>query len=996
MKSVWNSFGIPSVALIVAVMIRWLLNPVMSDTLPLVTLFGAVAIAVWSGGYRAAIVVTVLGYIACAYLFMGLQRASDLSTSRNVLGLIAYFLTCSIIVVFGEAMQRAKLRFAEQSERLGIMLRSIGDAVITTDLEGRVTSLNPVAEILTGWSNVQAVGQPLEIVFHIVNETTRQPVENPALRALQEGVIVGLANHTLLISRDGSERAIDDSVSPIRSHQGEIVGSTLIFRDVSVQRDSHRALAESEARKSAILEAALDCIITIDHKGRVVEFNPAAERTFGYRREDVLGQDMSELIIPPAYRDSHRMGMVNYLKTGQESVLNKRLEMTALRSDGTEFPVELAVTHIAGDDYPLFTAYLRDISDRKETEERLRLSEQRYRSLTQAITSIIWTADAEGRFVVPQASWSQYTGQNWEELKGFGWVNAIHPDDRVRVVKLWKAALISRGLYTAEGRIWHAASKSYRHIEARSIPILNPDGSILEWIGKCLDVEDRKRAERGLRESESRYRAIGEAIDFGVWMCDAQGRNTYASDSFLRMVGMTQQQCSVYGWGDVLDPNDAAETIAAWKECVRTGNVWDREHRFKGVDGQWHDVLARGVPVKGEEGEVLGWVGINLDISRLKQAEDQLRESDRRKDEFLATLAHELRNPLAPVRNAVQVLHLKGSHSAEVTWATEIIDRQIRSMARLIDDLMDLSRISRNKLELRKERVELAAILNGAVETSRPLIEQHSHTLDVTLPAEPIVLDGDLTRLTQVFLNLLNNAAKYTEPGGRISLTAKRQGSDVLVSVKDSGIGIASEDLPRLFVMFSQVEDSLARSQGGLGIGLALVKRLVEMHGGFIDAHSEGLGKGSEFEIRLPLSAEHPASAAPPVPHVASANHLKSRVLVVDDNKDAALTVGMLLKQLGHTIRTAHDGELAVQAASEFHPHVILLDIGLPRLNGYEACRRIRQLPHGKSMLMVAVTGWGQEDDKRKSQEAGFDHHMVKPLDPNVLTDLLASLPTGA
>lgn len=871
MKRPWTSGWVSSVALIAAVGVRWLLDPLMGDTFPLVTLFAAVAAATWSGGYRAAIPVAVLGYLACDYLYIPPRGSFGWDHIQNVVGLIAYLLTCSVIIGFGEALRIAQNRFAEQGERLRTTLASIGDGVITTDLEGRVTHLNKVAEEMTGWPSAGAIGQPLEAVFRIVNETSGRPVENPAVRALRDGVIVGLANHTVLLSKDGSERSIDDSASPIRCKEGELVGCVLIFRDITDRRQAERALVESEARKTAILDTALDCIVTIDHAGRILEFNPAAERTFGRSRKDVLGRELADLIVPPAFREPHRAGLARYLATGDGPILNQRLELTALRADGTEFPVELAVTRIAGDERPAFTAYLRDISQRKEIE-----------------------------------------GQ--------------------------------------------------------------------------------------LRASEARYRAIGEAIDFGVWMCDAQGRNTYASESFLRMVGINQQQCSDFGWGDVLHPRDAADTIAAWKECVLAGGVWDREHRFRGVDGQWHDVLARGVPVKNEQGEVLGWAGINLDIARLKRAEEQLKEADRRKDEFLATLAHELRNPLAPVRNAVQILHMQCPDNPELHWARDVIDRQMQAMTRLIDDLMDLSRISRNKLDLRKERVALATVVQGAVETSRPWIVEQAHELTVTLPPEPIFLEADPTRLTQVFLNLLNNAAKYTERGGSIRLNAERQGSDVLVRVQDKGIGIPAANLPNLFQMFSQVEEALSRSQGGLGIGLALVKRLVELHGGSIEVRSEGAGKGSEFEVRLPILVNDPP--APSVSSETDRRPLKSqfRVLVVDDNKDAASSLSMLLKVMGNKIRLAHDGEEAVRAASEFHPHVVLLDIGLPKLNGYEACQQIRALPDGKDMTLIAVTGWGQEDDRQRAVEAGFDRHLVKPVEPKVLMEILAGLParTGA
>jgi signal transduction histidine kinase len=377
------------------------------------------------------------------------------------------------------------------------------------------------------------------------------------------------------------------------------------------------------------------------------------------------------------------------------------------------------------------------------------------------------------------------------------------------------------------------------------------------------------------------------------------------------------------------------------------------------------------------------------------QAEQALLDADRRKDEFLATLAHELRNPLAPVRNAVQLLHMKGPAIPELQWARDVIDRQMQQMTRLIDDLMDVSRISRGRIELKRERVALATVVQRAVETTRPLIEQFEHELTVKLPPQPVYLDADLTRMAQIFANLLNNAVKYTERGGSISLTAECQGSEVVVTVKDSGIGIPSDKLHNVFELFAQVQEALDRSQGGLGIGLSLVKRLVGMHGGNIEARSEGAGTGSEFVVRLTVADGHHGTTEPgtDAPEV-SASGL--RVLVVDDNRDAAKSLETMMQLMGNEICTAYDGESAVQAADEFRPDVVLLDIGLPKLNGYEVCRRIRQQAWGKHMALIALTGWGQNDDRRRSEDAGFDHHLVKPVDPRGLIELLAGFRPGA
>jgi CheY-like chemotaxis protein/two-component sensor histidine kinase len=379
-----------------------------------------------------------------------------------------------------------------------------------------------------------------------------------------------------------------------------------------------------------------------------------------------------------------------------------------------------------------------------------------------------------------------------------------------------------------------------------------------------------------------------------------------------------------------------------------------------------------------------------MDITDLVSAEDTLREADQRKDEFLATLAHELRNPLAPIRNAVQILRTKGGSSEAARKLQDIIERQVGQMARMVDDLLDVSRVSRGKLEMRKARVTLQQIIQGAVETSRPLIDKSRHQLEVSLPAQPLVLDADLARLSQVFANLLNNAAKFTDASGHILLMAEQRGTEVVVSVIDSGVGIPVQQMTNLFELFSQGEGEGNRAGGGLGIGLALVKQIVELHHGRVTAKSDGPGYGSEFTVHLPLASDQSA----PLAHEATLTPLRSvstrrRILVVDDSEDAATTLATVLELAGYDLSLAHDGEQAIAVAEACRPDVVLLDIGLPKMDGYEACRRLRKLDCGRNATIIALTGWGQAQDRRKSAEAGFNHHLVKPADPTELLKLL-------
>jgi len=377
------------------------------------------------------------------------------------------------------------------------------------------------------------------------------------------------------------------------------------------------------------------------------------------------------------------------------------------------------------------------------------------------------------------------------------------------------------------------------------------------------------------------------------------------------------------------------------------------------------------------------------DVSALRARANELAEASRHKDEFLATLAHELRNPLAPIQNAVSYLGMEGLKDPDVKTARDVIARQVTVMVRLVDDLLDVSRINHNKLDVQKQRIELAAVVESALEGCRPLMRACGHELIVSLPPVPLYLDADPVRLAQVYLNLLNNAAKYTQPGGHIWLTVEREGSDAKVSVRDNGMGIPEDMLAGIFDMFTQVDRSSGRSQGGLGVGLTLVRRLIDMHEGSIEARSNGANQGSEFIVRLPLI--QPPRERPPQREAPRVRALSGcRILVVDDNKDSATTLGMLLRLKGNDIRTALDGLEAVSVAERFLPELVLLDIGLPKLNGYDVARRIRQQPWSQDVILVALTGWGQDEDRRRSQEAGFNFHVVKPVDLTMLEELLA------
>ncbi len=496
---------------------------------------------------------------------------------------------------------------------------------------------------------------------------------------------------------------------------------------------------------------------------------------------------------------------------------------------------------------------------------------------------------------------------------------------------------------------------------------------------------------------DSIYRAmVEETLPWGVWLAKPDGMPIYVSRRFLSLVKTSLREMREKGQFHFLEAPVREPIDREWTRCRATTEPFDVEYSVKGEDETERTIWTHAISARAMDGSTY-WVGINLDVTErkhfqreLEQQAFALREADRRKDEFLATLAHELRNPLAPIRAAVHILKLSSIFDNDLQHALSMIDRQVKHMVRLIDDLLDVSRITHGVIELRREPVTLASVIEQAMDAARPNVEAGRHEIVLEQPVEAITVYADPIRLAQVFGNLINNACKYTQPGGRIRVVARRDGDDAVVSVIDNGIGIPADKLESIFEMFAQLDIRLERSSGGLGIGLTLAKRLVQLHGGAISAQSAGPGKGTELVVRLPVCPpllERAQADAPEAPAVDC-----RRILVVDDNHDAALSLSKLLRISGHETTTAHDAPSAMEAAEKIRPEVILLDLGLPGVNGYEVCRQMRQQPWGRDARIIAVTGWGQGEDRRKSREAGFDGHFVKPVDYEALTRLLADL----
>jgi PAS domain S-box-containing protein len=635
-----------------------------------------------------------------------------------------------------------------------------------------------------------------------------------------------------------------------------------------------------------------------------------------------------------------------------------------------------------------------DITASKHAQQVARENQERFVRFMQHLPGLAWIKDAAGKYVFANDAAHKAFQTTPAKLYGKTDLEVFAEETARRFRENDATALASDSGYQTVETLEHEDG-TLRYSLVHKFPIPGPDGAGTLIGGMAIDVTERKTAEIALRESEQRFRHMADHAPVMIWVTEADGRCTYLGKTWYEFTGRTPETSLGFGWIDAMHPNDREAARKSFLAANEAHTAYSLEYRLRDKDGIYHSVIDAAMPRFAEDGQFLGYIGSVIDITDRKKFEEELREADRRKDEFLAVLAHELRNPLAPIRTGLELMRLAGDDAGTLEEVRTTMERQSQQMVRLIDDLLDVSRITRGAVDLRKTRVELATVVESAVETSRPVIEDMGHKLEIIIPKPPIVLEADPTRLAQVISNLLNNAAKYMQRGGTIRVSAERLDGMAIISVKDFGIGIPAEMIERIFDMFTQVDCSLERSHGGLGIGLTLVKRLVEMHGGSVEAHSDGLNHGSEFIVRLPavvgLLSEPPSRDGS-----GRATGAKRRILVVDDNENAAKVLGMLLTALGNDVRTAFDGFTAIELAESFLPEIILLDIGMPKLNGYETARRIREQPWGKSMVLAALTGWGQEEDKRRTREAGFDHHFVKPLEPATLQKLLADYEPAA
>lgn len=863
--------GFALCVLLAATALRWAADGALGAHLPYVTYFIAVAVIGWRASTPAAVGGMVAGWLIADYFFVPPRGAFIFRSDdpKYIIGTLAYFAVAGVSVIVLHAMRRAQRQTAEAGERLRTTLASIGDAVITADLDARVTMMNGVAERLTGWTIAEAAGKPLTEVFRIINQDTRRTVENPCIRALREGTIVGLANHTLLIAKDGTERPIDDAASPIRCARGELVGCVLIFRDITERYQAEQQLRETDAILRAVNAASPSLIYVKDRESRIRYANPATCEVIGKRLEEVLGKDHTEYMGDAVEGAQIRANDLRIIESGQTQTFEERVSTPA--------------------------------------GERMFLS-----------------------------------------------------------------------------------TKS---------PHRDANGQVVGLIGVSLDVTDRLRAEEALRQSERRFTLIANSIPQLAWMANADGWIFWYNQRWYDYTGTTLEFMQGWGWESVHDPNELPHVIESWKCSHVTGEPWEDTFPLRGKDGNYRWFLSRAEPLKDEGGKLLFWFGTNTDITEHRQtqqallrAKEEAEAANIAKENFLASLSHELRTPLTPVLATLGIWEREDAFPQAMREELAVVRRNVDLEARLIDDMLDLTRIAKGKISLHLEALDVHKLLNSLV--SMYASEINAKRIDLTLQrrADECFVRGDAGRLQQVFWNVLKNAVKFTPERGRIDIQTRDglQGH-LQVVITDTGVGMRPDTVLRLFRPFEQ--ETVGR-YGGLGLGLAISKALLEAQEGSIEARSDGPGKGASFIITLPCTPApqvalpgqgfDPSTPVPPprldaAPTDQALEH-RRRVLLVEDHVDTARVMSRLIADDGHDVTTAHSLAEALEALERSRFDLLLSDVGLPDGTGVDLIREVRQ-QHGLTIPAVALTGFGMEDDVARTREAGFDEHLTKPID---------------
>ena len=890
--------------------------------------------------------------------------------------------TGRVIYIIPEGRRITKRKQAEKdSAILAAIISSANDAIISSR-DGVIQTWNKGAERLLGWSAAEAIGQNVKM---LIPPTHLQEMEDIFVR-LGRGEAVPHFD-TVRQRKDGSLVDVSLTISPVK--QGDqVITNSAIIHDITERKLVQAALTASEERWRALLAAIPGMVFTADSDGQNDFLNDYFYNYTGLALGSGLGGGWIQAVHADD-RERVRARWLHSVRTGEPYETEQRLR----RHDGIYrwFRVCGVALRDGHGRVIRWAGSVFDIEDIKQIQLALQASEERLQFALAAGGIGAWDRDLR----TGKCIWDD----RMHEMSGFepgaavdvnAFLAHIHPEDLPDLKTAIDQTIQTGVEYRHEYRFVRPDGRTL-WIHARGGLRRDASGTPTHLVGINFDVTERKQAEQNLHESEERFRLLAKNIDQVFWFEELDPeRVLYVSPAFEQIWGVSADRlyANARVWVDRIHPADRSKVQQAFDDWL-TGRAerYDVEYRLSGRNGEVRWINDRGIVIGYREGRPYKLSGIATDITERKQVEEERRVADRRKDEFIAILAHELRNPLAPIRNVVNLLQ-RQSLDPNVGRARDVISRQIDHLTRLIDDLLDVSRITSDKLELRKERVNLAEVVNLAVESSHPLIDQHQHKLSLVLPGKPIYLNADKLRLAQVLMNLLTNAAKYTPEGGRITLSAEPNGEEVALRVTDNGVGIDPDQLSQIFDMFYQANRSYEQLHGGLGIGLTLTRRLVEMHGGQVEAHSAGMNQGSEFVVRLPIFR----GQLQPQEEAASTEATRTtgrRILVVDDYGENAETLAELLRVDGNEVEIAHDGLKAVEIAETFRPAVVLLDIGMPKLNGYEAARKIREQTWGKDMVLIAVTGWGGENDRNRSREAGFNAHLLKPVNYPELAKLI-------
>jgi PAS domain S-box-containing protein len=933
----------------------------------------------------------------------------------------------------GEAGEQKRVAevLRESERRQHEVLDLMPAGVYLCDATGQITYFNRRATEIWGVPATASLHQVLTAQVGLkVYEPDGRLVQHPELARLD--VLTSgrpARNRQVILERpDGARLSILANIDPIRDDAGKVVGAINVFQDVTERSSAEqtvRSLLKLSERLHATLDLeslldalALESMTLLGASGGCAGWHTAngmvADKYFSDRQSVHLEYCWRPGHGLPGWLLEHKVPYVTNDAAHDPQIIPELRERFHIRNAvsvpiiglGREvlgfFQLHNKPGGFAAADVELLNAIARiaaialqnALAHRKvvRAEAALRDSEQRFGRFMEHLPGLAWIKDAEGRYIYVNDAAEKAFGKQRTELHGKKDDDLFPPDTAAVFKSNDREALASPAGISVTETLKHPDGALHESLISKfAIPGAEGEPGLVG--GMAIDITDRKRAEEALQRSEQRFRFLAEMMPSMSWTADPHGKITYANKRWVEYCGVDASQ-NVHEWPEMEQhPDDRARCLLEWTMALHDGREYEVEVRNRRYDGVYRWFITRAVPMKDAEGRVLSWFGVTTDIHDLKAAQQQLHESDRRKDEFLATLSHELRNPLAPLSLAAQMLSSNPGLDARTAEMISVMQRQVDHMVRLIDDLMEISRISRGKIELRRTNVELNSVLDNSVELARPHIEAALHRLEVSLPEKPVTLYADPVRLAQIVANLLNNAAKYTPEGGCISLSANRAGGEVVVRVRDNGAGISPEALPHIFDLFAQGDRAPLNTQGGLGIGLSLAKGLAELHGGTITAHSDGLGFGSEFTVRIPIKSAPPITNRLPRSGRFAADSAKGlRVLVVDDNKAAATMLGLALETLGASVRAAYDGETAVHAAAEFQPSIVFMDIGMPGLDGHEAARLIRAARNGPEMLLVAVSGWGQPDIRARSKAAGFDEHLVKPVELAQLRQILGQV----